>query len=353
MEKSLLVNDFLFVSKVSYGPRVPNTPLSIPFIHNYIPGAGNKSYTQLIKLPYIRWWPRPVKRGDAVVFNFPAGDTVIHKKNFESAQPYYDIKRRAEKGSPDERYILENPSEFPIAVHPVDKTDNYVKRCVGIAGDRVSVRDNIVYINDQPQAMPPNAQMHYLVTIKDNVQLDPEVMKREFNIDAEKNEYSFTNVKNQYNMLLTAAGKEKMEKAGLIKDIKVDYDYYGGGGETFPYDTVHRWTRDNFGPVWVPRKGATLHLTKDTFAIYERVIRSYEGNDFYMKDGKFFLNGAEVTSYTFKMDYYWMMGDNRQDSQDSRYWGFVPEDRIVGKAWLIWFSWEKGPRWGRLFRFVQ
>ncbi|HET9747464.1 MAG TPA: signal peptidase I, partial [Chitinophagaceae bacterium] len=203
------------------------------------------------------------------------------------------------------------------------------------------------------QAMPPNAQMHYIVTIKDNVQLDPEVMKREFNIDAEKNEYSFTNVKNQYHMLLTAAGKEKMEKAGLIKDIKVDYDYYGGGGETFPYDTVHRWTRDNFGPVWVPKKGETLNLTRDTFAIYERVIRNYEGNDFYMKDGKFFLNGAEVTSYTFKMDYYWMMGDNRQDSQDSRYWGFVPEDRIVGKAWLIWFSWENGPRWNRLFRFVK
>ena len=353
MEKSLLVNDFLFVSKISYGPRVPNTPLSIPFIHNYIPGVGSKSYSQMIKLPYIRWWARPVKRGDAVVFNFPAGDTVIHKKNFESAQPYYDIKRRAEKGQPDEKYILENPSEFPLAVHPVDKTDNYVKRCVGVAGDRVSIKDNIVYINDQPQAMPPNAQMHYIVTIKDNVQLDPEIMKKEYNVDADKNEIGFTNVKNQYQMLLTASGKEKMQKAGLIQDIKVDYEYYGGGGETFPYDTVHRWSRDNFGPVWVPKKGDTLHLTKDTFAIYERVIRSYEKNDFYMKDGKFFLNGAEVTSYTFKMDYYWMMGDNRQDSQDSRYWGFVPEDRIVGKAWLIWFSWEKGPRWSRLFRLVK
>jgi signal peptidase I len=352
MEKSLLINDFLFVSKISYGPRVPNTPLSIPFIHNYIPGVGGRSYSQAIKLPYIRWWARPVKRGDAVVFNFPAGDTVIHHDKFESANPYYDIKRRAAKGSPDDKYVLENPSEFPIVVHPVDKTDNYVKRCVGVAGDNVSVKDNVVYINGQPQPMPPNSQMHYIVTLKDGVQLDPEIMKKEYNVDADKGDYSFGDVKGQYRMLLTAAGKEKMEKAGLIKEIKVDYGY-GYADETFPYDTVHHWTRDNFGPVWVPKKGETMKLTDSTYAIYERAIRVYEHNDFYRQGGKFFLNGKEATEYIFKMDYYWMMGDNRQDSQDSRYWGFVPEDRVVGKAWLIWFSWEKGPRWNRLFRFVK
>jgi signal peptidase I len=353
MEKSLLINDFLFVSKISYGPRVPNTPLSIPFIHNYVPGIGNKSYTEIINLPYIRWWARPVKRGDAVVFNFPGGDTVIHHDKYESANPYYDVKRRAAKGSDEDNRVLNNPSEYPIVVHPADKTDNYVKRCVGVSGDIVSVKDNVVYINGQAQPMPPNSQMHYIVTFNDNVQLDPDILRTEYNLDGSKSDYTPTNVKNQYLVLLTAEGKEKMQKAGLIKHIKVDYEYWGGGGETFPYDNIHHWTRDSFGPVWVPKKGAKLELTKDTFAIYERVIRNYEKNDFYMKDGKFFLNGAEVTSYTFKMDYYWMMGDNRQDSQDSRYWGFVPEDRIVGKAWLIWFSWEKGPRWNRLFRFVK
>ena len=352
MEKSLLVNDFLFVSKISYGPRVPNTPLSIPFIHNYIPGLGGKSYTEAIRIPYIRWWQRPVKRGDAVVFNFPAGDTVIHHDQFESKNPYYDIKRRAQKGSPDDQYILNNPSEYPVVVHPVDKTDNYVKRCVAVAGDTISVKDNIVYINSQQQAMPPHAQMHYIVTFNDNVQLDADVMKSEYNLDGEKGDYQFGDAKNQYRILLTAAAKEKMIKAGLIKEIKVDYNY-GFSGETFPYDTLHRWTRDNFGPVWVPKKGAKLLLTTENYSIYERAIRVYEKNDLDMKEGKFFINGTETNEYTFKMDYYWMMGDNRQDSQDSRYWGFVPEDRIVGKAWLIWFSWEKGPRWNRLFRFVK
>ncbi len=353
MEKSLLVNDFLFVSKLSYGPRVPNTPLSIPFIHNYIPKLGNKSYSEAIKLPYIRWWASPVKRGDATVFNFPAGDTVIHKDGFESANPYYDIKRRAVKGFPDDRYILDNPAEFPIAVHPADKTDNYIKRCVGVAGDTLSVKDNIVYINNEPQPMPPNSQMHYLVTLINNQRLDPDIMKEEYDLDADKGDYSLGNAPNQFRMLLTAKAKDKMQAAGLVKEIQVDYSYNAGGGETFPYDTLHKWTRENFGPVWIPKKGTTLQLTAENYSIYERAIRVYEKNDFYMKDGKFFLNGNEATSYTFKMDYYWMMGDNRQDSQDSRYWGFVPEDRIVGKAWLIWFSWEEGPRWKRLFRIVK
>ena len=352
MEKSLLINDFLFVSKLSYGPRVPNTPLSIPFIHNYIPGSGAKSYTDAFKFPYIRWWASSVKRGDAAVFNFPGGDTVIHADGFESANPYYDIKRRAVQGSPNDQYVLDNPSQFPVVAHPVDKTDNYIKRCVGVAGDNLSVKENQVYINNVLQPSPANAQMHYLVTVN-NQYLDPDIMKDEYNIDADKGDYMLGNSPNQYRMLLTTKGKEKMEATGLIKEIKVDYDYNGGGGETFPYDTIHKWSRENFGPVWIPKKGEILELTKENFSIYERAIRSYENNELSMQDGKIFINGKETNKYTFKMDYYWMMGDNRQDSQDSRYWGFVPEDRIVGKAWLIWFSWEKGPRWNRLFRIVK
>lgn len=360
MEKSLLINDFLFVSKLSYGPRVPNTPLSVPFVHNYLPGSKRKSYSEAIKIPYNRWWPSPVKRGDAVVFNFPAGDTVINHPDFQSGRPYYDLKRWAEKGSPElrdyARSVLNNRESFPIAVHPVDKTDNYIKRCVGIAGDWLSVRDNIVYIDNVEQPMPPNAQMHYIVTLN-NQYLDPDIMKDEYNLDAEKGDYAAGDAPNQFRMLLTAKAKAKMTANGLIKNIVVDSMYAAEGRhDVFPFDTVAAhtaWTRENFGPVWIPKRGETLKLTAENYSIYERAIQKYENNEFYMKDGLFFLNGKQVTEYTFKMNYYWMMGDNRQDSQDSRYWGFVPEDRIVGKAWLIWFSWEKGPRWNRLFRIVK
>jgi signal peptidase I len=352
MEKSLLTNDFLFVSKLSYGPRLPNTPLSIPFIHNYIPGLGWRSYTPAVKVPYIRWWPSPVNRGDAVVFNFPYGDTVIHKDGFESLTFYYEVKRRADLGDAVSKAILADPAEYPIVVHPADKTDNYIKRCVGVPGDILSIKDDVVYINGQAQPVPPNSQLHYIVTMNSQF-LDADVMKSEYNLDYEKGDYSQTGVANQYQMLLTAGAKEKMMAAGMIRDIRINYEYFDGGGPTFPYDSIHKWTRDNFGPVWIPKKGSSINLTAENFSIYRWAIMHYEKNDFYMKDGRFYLNGKEVTSYTFKMDYYWMMGDNRQDSQDSRYWGFVPEDRIVGKAWLIWFSWEKGPRWKRLFRFVK
>lgn len=356
MEKSLLVRDFLFVSKLSYGPRIPNTPLSIPFIHNYIPGTKAKSYSELISIPYIRWFASPVKRGDAVVFNFPAGDTVINADGFQSAQPYYDVKRAADMGYPKAIEILNDKTNYPLAVHPADKTDNYIKRCIAIAGDTIEVRNDIAWVNGKEQALPQDAELNYLVTVN-APSLDQDIMKEEYNCDYEKGEYSASTQAGVYHMLLTTVAKEKMLKNGLAKSIVVDTLFQEENrDDVFPYDadSVHaRWNRDNFGPVWVPQKGVPLTLTASNYSIYERAIRVYEKNDFIMKNGKFFLNGKEVTSYTFKMDYYWMMGDNRQGSQDSRYWGFVPEDHIVGKAWLIWFSWDGGPRWKRLFRIVK
>ena len=355
MEKSLLVNDFLFVSKVSYGPRVPNTPLSIPFIHNYVPITGNKSYTELIKLPYIRWWARPVKRGDAVVFNFPAGDTVIHREGFESAQPYYDIKRKAERGYPDEKYILENPSEFPIVVHPVDKTDNYVKRCVAVAGDTLEIIRGDIYLNGVKQAPPPQSPRTYNVYVNDKVLLNKEGLEEAgIMINETSRSSDLTWLENNHYLInLTLGEKAILEKQQFINRIEPYYVDRPDPLSIFPYDTLHRWSVDNFGKIWIPKKGATLSLTPENYSVYERAIRNYEKNDFIMRDGKFFLNGTEVATYTFKMDYYWMMGDNRHGSQDSRFWGFVPEDRVVGKAWLIWFSWDKGPRWNRLFRLVK
>ncbi|MFC0775649.1 signal peptidase I [Terrimonas alba] len=354
MEKTLLVRDFLFVSKLSYGPRIPNTPLSVPFVHNYLPVTNGKSYSEMIKLPYTRWFAAMPKRGDVVVFNFPAGDTVIHAEGFESAYPYYDIKRKAAAGSRDDQMILADPQNFPITVHPVDKTDNYIKRCVGVAGDTLEVKENIVYINGVKQELPPHSEMYYLVTLN-AASLDEDVMRDEYNLDIDKGDYGLTGRPGEYRMLLTAAAKEKMQKNGLIKTIVTDVNYPGGAG-VFPYDTValhNAWTRDNVGPIWIPKKGASLKLMPENYSIYERAIRVYERNDFVSRDGKFFLNGKEIADYTFKMDYFWMMGDNRQGSQDSRYWGFVPEDRIVGKAWMIWFSWEGGPRWSRFFNIVK
>jgi signal peptidase I len=355
MEKTLLVRDFLFVSKFSYGPRIPNTPLSIPFIHNYIPGSKWKSYSEAIKIPYIRWFADSPKRNDIVVFNFPAGDTVINHKDFQSAQPYYDIKRAMDNGAPWAREILSDQVNYPLAVHPADKSDNYIKRCVGIAGDMIEIKNDIVYANGVLQPLPPDAELNYIVMMS-NRSLDQEIMKDEYNLDFEKGEYGpYGNVPGQYKMLLTTKAKEKMLQTGLAQSIVPDSNYMPEHkGPVFPFDSAHRaWNRENFGPIWVPKKGASIKLDAVNYAIYERVIRVYEKNEFYAKDGKFFLNGAPVTDYTFKMDYYWMMGDNRQGSQDSRYWGFVPEDRIVGKAWMIWFSWDGGPRWKRLFKIVR
>lgn len=367
MEKTLLVRDFLFVSKLSYGPRIPNTPLSVPFVHNYLPVTNGKSYSEAIKLPYSRWFAAPPKRGDVVVFNFPAGDTVIHADGFESAVPYYDIKRKAALPPPENIVIynigensysigaaevLNDPVNYPLAVHPVDKTDNYIKRCVGVAGDLIEIKDDEVYVNGAAQGFPPHSELNYVVTLS-NAAFDPITVKEKYDVDVDKGDYAATGRPNEYEMLLTAKAKERMLKDGFATKMTL---IKRNPSPVFPYDTVaahKKWTSDDFGPIWIPKKGASLKLSAENYAIYERAIRVYERNDFYAANGKFYLNGQEVTEYTFKMDYYWMMGDNRQGSQDSRYWGFVPEDRVVGKAWMIWFSWEGGPRWSRLFNIVK
>jgi signal peptidase I len=350
MEKTLLINDFLFVSKFSYGPRIPNTPLSIPFVHNYIPGTSRKSYSEAIKVPYIRWFASPVKRGDVVVFNFPAGDTVINLPDFQSQRPYYDFAREIGGGDINKgrAMILSNPELYPLAIHPADKSDNYIKRCVGISGDMLEIRNNVVYVNGKQEPNPPKSQVHYTV-VTNGERVDVETMKERYDVDVDKGEIQQGAQPFVYYMQLTDDAKKEMEKAGY----RVFPTQNIPAGSTFPYDPQYKWSRDNFGPVWIPKKNEVLQLTAANYPLYERAIRVYEKNDFVTRDGKFYLNGKEVSSYTFKMNYYWMMGDNRQGSQDSRYWGFVPEDRVVGKAWLIWFSWDGGPRWNRLFRIVK
>jgi signal peptidase I len=357
MEKTLLTNDFLFVSKWSYGPRLPNTPLSIPFIHNYIPGTSWKSYSTLIRIPYIRWWASPVNRNDDVVFNFPEGDTVINKPEYQSARPYYNFIRELNGTYSDEKrqQILNDP-DLPLAVHPVDKTDNYIKRCVGVPGDSLRLVNGILYINNQPAFISPTSATFYIFRTK-NVMIDEDQLRdAKIQLNQQDDDPDFSaGTGYSYRINITPGEVEKLKKIpGVIPESITREVDSSANGAVFPYDTTYfKWTVDNYGPVWVPKKGSTIPLTPQNIDVYRRCIEVYEGNKWEQQGTKIFINGKETTTYTFKMNYYWMMGDNRHKSQDSRFWGFVPEDHIVGKASIIWFSWEHGPRWSRLFRFVK
>jgi len=354
MEKTLLVNDFLFVSKFSYGPRLPNTPLALPFVHHSIPYTNADSYVEWIKVPYTRWFSSPIKRNDVVVFNFPAGDTVINREEFQSQITFYQACRDLGHGNADSgrQIILSDPDDYPIVTRPVDKQENYIKRCVGVSGDTIQIKEDVVYINGERQEPPPNSELYFFVTTNGQ-QLDADVMKEQYNLDIDKGDYAATGKPNQFRMLLTHAAEEKMLNVGLIKSLWLDTAYNEDPYGVMPYDNYHHWKRDNFGPVWIPRKGATILLTAENYAMYERAIRTYENNKLEFRNGNFYINDKETNQYTFKMDYYWMMGDNRQDSQDSRYWGFVPEDHVVGSASLIWMSFDHGVRWKRLFNRIK
>jgi signal peptidase I len=350
MEKTLLINDFLFVNKMSYGPRIPQTPLSFPFVHNTMPfSVTTPSYIKAVQLPYKRLPAfTEVKRNDVVVFNFPAGDTIINLPDYGSAKTYYEVLHFQFKG---DREALK--ANFPVIVHPMDKTDNYIKRCVAIGGDLIQLKDGNLFINQQPAFVPPGSQTDYLIETN-GASFSDEFLKDELGIDIDNpdEQIRMSNKPGTLFMVLTSAEAEKVKKQPNVKSISKYID--NEVGQTFPLDeTRYPWSRDNFGPLAIPKKGDVLPLTAQTIAIYRRLIVTYEHNTLEEINGKFILNGKEATSYTTKLNYYWMMGDNRHNSQDSRFWGFVPETHIVGKASLIWFSWNKGPRWKRLFNGIK
>lgn len=350
MEKTLLVNDFLFVNKMSYGPRIPQTPISFPFVHNIMPFSQTvPSYIKAVQLPYKRLPAfTEVKRNDVVVFNFPAGDTIINLPEYGSAQPYYDVLRYTFKG---DREALK--AQFPILVHPMDKTDNYIKRCVGVSGDVIQVRNGTLFVNNQPAFIPPNSQTEYMVETNGKA-LTEDFLSEELGInpDNANDQVRMSGKPNSIVLNMTPAEAAKVKAQPNVVSVTPYSDHVVG--ETFPNDeTNFPWTRDDFGPLAIPKKGDVITLTPQNIAVYRRLIMTYEHNTMEERNGTYIINGKPASTYTIKYNYYWMMGDNRHRSQDSRFWGFVPETHIVGKASLIWFSWDKGPRWKRLFNSIH
>ena len=349
MESSLYTGDHLFVSKLAYGPKLPQTPLTIPFTHNVI--GSRESYSTLIQNDYKRLKGfGKVEKGDYVVFGFPHGDTVLTKA---PADDYYMLSRTIGREEVIRAY-------GPLKARPSDKKDHYVKRCVAVAGDTLTIKDGQVYVNSQPQENWPGVQNSYRV-VTDGKRINQKSLdKLGLNL---RELWYYPELPGYPEIPLTAGMLEKIESYPNVVSVTQNIDVYppdypDSELTIFPFSSDYRWTRDNFGPLWIPAKGATVELTAENLPLYERIITSYEGNDLEVRDGVIYINSEEAHSYTFQQDYYFMMGDNRHNSLDSRYWGFVPEDHIVGKPALIWLSidgnkkFPKNIRWRRFFKFV-
>lgn len=331
MEGSLLVGDFLFVSKVHYGMRLPMTPLMIPLLHNRIPFIDRESYSEAVTLPYKRLPAlETIKRNDPIVFNWPVGDSVLLTPI--RSWTYDQVQR-----NPMLRAELRDQK---VITRPIDKKDHYIKRCIAIAGDTLQIIDRQVYINGKQAENPSKLQFLYDVTMQ--TALNKSWMEKHGignPVAQEGRTASFFLDEAQVNAL------------NQLEGVQVAPTRYNTSGDMFPNDPAisSDWTNDNYGPIWIPKAGVTVPVSTENIALYRRIIQVYEGNDLEIRDGKISINDKEAATYTFTQDYYWAMGDNRHNSEDSRVWGFVPADHIVGKPLFIWMSTGNGIRWNRLF----
>lgn len=355
MEESLLVGDYLFVSKATYGARLPMTPISFPLTHHTIPILNIKSYVEWQKLPYLRLpgWGE-VERYDATVFNFPEGDTVV--VNFPE-QSYYQLARQfGRENLMKDRFVLPNgriANTGGIITRPIDKEENYIKRTIGMPGDSLQVIDRQVYIDGKAIENPEGMQYNYNVYTKSA--LSAEVLHEKYGFQLRQHEREFYRYNGYYELPLTEKELELFKGMSSVDSVTYELKRPQADMHIFPHDPRYSWSEDNFGPLWIPAEGATITLTPENLPLYRRVIDVYEHNDLEIKGDDIYINGNKTDTYTFKQNYYFMMGDNRHNSADSRFWGFVPYDHIVGKAVFIWFSKEKegGIRWNRIFSFVD
>lgn len=347
MEKSLLVGDYLTVSKVAYGPKMPETPISFPLVHNTMPfSQTKKSYVEWIKWPYHRLKGlRRIQRDDVVVFNYPEGDTVF--LNPQVAGFYYDIVRAYGWEKARQNY-------GEVQTRPVDKRENYVKRCIGLPGDNVEIHQGQVYVNGEAQRKIPGMQYNYRIQTN-GTGLNTSILQ---DMGISLSAIGTANASGTYYLPLTEENAEKIRAFGNVTAVEKEESLYPNP-QCFPHDSRFAWSEDNYGPVRIPKKGETIRLTVDNLPLYRRLIRTYEGHELEVKGDVIYIDGQAASTYTFGMDYYWMMGDNRHNSLDSRFWGFVPEDHIVGKASFVWLSLDpekKFPaniRWSRMFRKIR
>lgn len=378
LEKSLLVGDYLLVSKMSYGPRVPQTPLHMPMCQHTLP-FGGKSYIEWPQWEYKRVTPKPVGLNDIVVFNYPAGDSIVSNVKYQTeyyalcygigAQLYH--QQTGTYANPKEMTTAEqrkyysivyelgrqcirlSPQEFgEIGWRPVDRRENYVKRCVGLPGQTLEIRNKVIYLDGKENPAPKNVQFNYHVEMNSSYLPEELIYKLGLSMKDVQDMYQSGNIP------LTEEARKGLEPyvASITPVVNNDTE------SLYPQNAYTGWTLDNYGPIWIPKKGESIKLSMENIAIYERPIRVYEANDLRVTpEGDIYINGKKATEYTFKMDYYWMQGDNRHCSADSRYWGFVPEDHIVGKPIFIWLStdvdrpWFSGHhiRWNRIFSLVD